>query len=543
MSISIALDRGKPVAAKLLKTLGILCLAVTATAIVSAAEDEQISSNSVNFTTLLNFTGPDGGNPTGPLVQGFDGDLYGTTSNAGTGCPPYGCGTFFKLSPSGTMTVLYNFCPDETEPCATNGGDPTGGLTLGFDGNFYGETSYGGAGRDGTLFKITPTGTLTTLHSWCSLPNCTDGYPYFSQLQGPPFQASDGNLYGSTSGGGSGCPPYGCGTIFKLTPRGELTTLYNFCVQIVQGNCPDGSYPSGLIQGTDGNFYGTTNYGGAIGAGTVFKVTPQGELTTIYSFCSQGGTTCTDGGLPFGSLIQASNGNFYGTTQYRGNGAACAPYGNCGTVFEITPGGAFTTVYDFCSLADCEDGSFAGGPLIQGTDGNLYGETNFGGANGDGTLFQLTPAGVLTTLHSFDTPFDGFVGDGVFQATNGDFYGMTYNGGITDSSLCYGTGGTCGTVFRFSMGLGPFVKTQPLFGNPLSLVEILGTDLQGVTTVRFDDVPALFIPISKTLIFAIVPPGAGTGFVTVTTSSGTLKSNLPFQVKCDFDSSRLTSER
>lgn len=204
---------------------------------------------------------------------------------------------------------------------------------------------------------------------------------------------------------------------------------------------------------------------------------------------------------------------------------------NCGTVFEITPGGDLTTVYNFCSQTNCEDGSSAAGPLVQGTDRNFYGETSFGGASGDGTLFKPTPEGVLTTLQSFDAPNTGTVGDGVVQATNGYFYGPTFNGGSANSSLCFGSNSTCGTVFRLSAGLGPFVETVPTPGKVGALVKILGTNLSGATEVSFNGTAAVFKVISTTLILATLPSGATTGLVTVTTPTGTLNSNVKFRVQ------------
>jgi uncharacterized repeat protein (TIGR03803 family) len=213
------------------RRFSMLCLILAATAIALPAQDEQPSNNAVKFATLFDFNGTDGGNPTGPLVQGVDGNLYGTTIVGGTGgtsCSGL-CGTFFRISPGGALTTLYNFCP-EGLPCAESGGETSGGLTLGTDGNFYGITSYGGANGRGTLFKITPAGTLTTLYNWCSQVAaggwCVDGQDEFLQSQGGLAQDSYGNLYGATNGGGNG---FSDGTIFKLAPNGALTTLYSFC--------------------------------------------------------------------------------------------------------------------------------------------------------------------------------------------------------------------------------------------------------------------------------------------------------------------------
>jgi len=196
----------------------------------------------------------------------------------------------------------------------------------------------------------------------------------------------------------------------------------------------DGAWPyAGLVQASDGNFYGTTTGGGANGAGTVFKVTPAGRLTTLYNFCYQG-YPCSDGGDPYAGLIQATDGNFYGTTL--GGGAS-----GDGTVFKITPSGTLTTLYNFGGA----DGAVPYGGLIQATDGNFYGTTSGGGASGDGSVFKITPSGTLTTLHSF-ADSDGASPDGLVQATDGNFYGTTYGGGA------YGDG----TVFRL-------VSVRPCF--------------------------------------------------------------------------------
>src|SRR5208282_1174964 len=170
--------------------------------------------------------------------------------------------------------------------------------------------------------------------------------------------------------------------VFKITPGGTLTPLYNFCSQ---SDCADGEIPyAGLIQGTDGNFYGTTQFGGTIGAGTVFKVTPGGTLTTLYNFCSQSGST--DGDEPFAGLVQGTDGNFYGTTVSGGaNGL--------GTIFKLTPSGALTTLYSFCSQSGCSDGENPYAGLVQASDGNFYGTTQNAGAIGYGTVFSL-PVGL-----------------------------------------------------------------------------------------------------------------------------------------------------
>jgi uncharacterized repeat protein (TIGR03803 family) len=260
-----------------------------------------------------------------------------------------------------TFTTLHSF--DRTD-----GAYPTAALVQAIDGNLYGTTSEDGANGYGTVFKIAPNRKLTTVHSF----DATDGASPSAGL----LQGANGNLYGTTYGGGANG---GGGTIFKITPGGKLTTLYSFCSQ---SNCTDGAQPyAGLVQAIDGNLYGTTYGGGANGLGTIFKITLGGKVTTLYSFCSQSG--CPDGAQPLAELVQAIDGNLYGTTSELG-----ANYG--GTVFRITPGGKLTTVYSFCSQIHCTDGEYPYAGLVQAIDGNLYGTTYFGGASGLGTVFKIT---------------------------------------------------------------------------------------------------------------------------------------------------------
>jgi len=281
----------------------------------------------------------------------------------------------------------------------------------------------------------------------------------------------------------------------------------------------DDSSPSGgLVEAIDGGLYGTTANGGAYERGTVFKITPGGTLTTLYSFCPLGHGRCTDGEKPYAGLVQAANGDFYGTTPY--GGATCistGASGGCGTVFRINRSGTLTTIYQFCAQTDRADGEYPV-ELVQATDGSLYGTTYAGGANGAGTIFKITPSGTLATLYSFyGTGGSGGPEAGLVQATNGDFYGTTstYNNG---------------TVFSLSVGLAPFVKTQPHFGTVGAAIRVLGTDLTGATSVTFNGTPAAFEVVSPTEIAATVPAGATTGSIQVTTPGGTLASGGPFLV-------------
>jgi uncharacterized repeat protein (TIGR03803 family) len=465
------------------------------------------------FATLHTFDGTDGAGPFAGLVQATTGYLYGTTSSGGAN----GYGTVFEITPNGSLTTLYSFCAQGGCP---DGYEPLAGLVQATNGDFYGTTYSGGANSSGTVFKIAPTGKLTTLYSFCHQDGdiCTDGERPESGL----VQAANGDLYGTTAYGGANknaacafLTLTGCGTIFRITASGTLTTLYSFCSL---SECTDGEGPvGGLVQATNGDFYGTTLEGGNSGLGTVFKITASGTLTTLYSFCSQAG--CTDGQRPLGALVQdTTNGDFYGTTQFGGNSSGY------GTVFKITLSGALTTLYRFCAQSGCTDGTGPGSGLVPASNGDLYGATAGGGAYGGGTVFSITPSGTLTTLYNFCSQSGCADGEdpsaAVVQATNGDFYGTTSRGGADGY----------GTVFSLSLHLGQFVELQPTSGKVGTPVKIRGNNLSGATSVTFNGCPATIEVSSKTVITTAVPTCATTGPVQVVTPHGTLTSNVPFRV-------------
>jgi uncharacterized repeat protein (TIGR03803 family) len=450
------------------------------------------------LTVLHSFDYTDGANPFAGVVLATNGKFYGTTYGGGANG---NVGTVFEMTPGGTLTSLHSFC---TQSNCTDGQLPVGGLIQGADGNLYGTSGLGGANNRGEVFQMTQSGTLTTVYSFCAMAGCTDGSQPYPGL----IHATDGNFYGTTKFGGAN----GVGTIFKMTPGGGLTTLYNFCPT---SGCADGEEPdSGLVQASDGNFYGTTLYGGANNSGnsgTVFKMTAGGGLTTLYSFCAK--TNCADGSQPYAALIQV-DGEFYGTT------AAGGAHSNNGTVFKITASGTLTTLYSFCSQPGCVDGQTPTGALVQATDGNLYGTTDSGG-NGYGTIFRITGGGELTTVYSFPNPGKGQEPyAALIQAPNGEFYGTTFIGGAHGY----------GEVFSLDVGLGPFIETEPTSGKAGSAVKILGTDLTGASSVKFHGVAAVFQVVSKTEITTNVPAGGTTGEVKVVTPGGTLSSNVEFRV-------------
>ena len=442
-----------------------------------------------SFTTLVNFNGSNGASPVfGPLVQGTDGNLYGTTELGGVS----NVGTVFKMTTSGALTTLCSFN-------STDGANPLAGVVQAIDGSFYGTTELGGVSNVGTVFKMTSGGILTVLHSFDS----TDGANPYASL----VQATDGNFYGTTFYGGA----HGYGTIFRMTPGGVLTTLHSF-------DFTHGANPAArLVQATDGQFYGTAVFGGnglPYGYGTIFKVTAGGALTTLHRF------DFTDGIEPGGGLIQATDGNFYGTTSAGGADIIDCSEG-CGTVFKMAPSGMLVTLHSF----EFTDGTLPWSGLVQGTDGNFYGTTQGaqGGAINEGTIFEITEGATLTTLHTFSFTDGSTPEAGLLQATDGTFFGTTSQGGANN--------GINGTIFSLSVGLGPFVKTLPASGKVGTAIRILGTNLTSATSVTFNGIAAMFTVVRSSLITATVPIGATTGNIQVLTPGGVLISNLPFRVR------------
>jgi uncharacterized repeat protein (TIGR03803 family) len=305
-------------------------------------------------TVLHSFTGADGQEPRADLIRDAAGNLYGTTARGGT----FGNGVVFELTPTGTETVLYSFTG------GADGGGPLAGLVRDAAGNLYGTTSGGGAESSrGVVFKVSPTGTETVLHSFAG--HSTDG----ADPQAGLVRDSAGNLYGTTFYGGAADG----GTVFKLSSCGSgFKVLYSFTGDT------DGENPvAGLIQDAGGNLYGTTFNGGAYGYGVVFKLSPTGSETVLYTF------TEGNGGSPVSGLLQDAAGNLYGTTTgLRASGE------NTGVVFKLSPSGTETVLHSFTGGAD---GGQPTAGLIQDPAGNLYSTTSAGGASGDGVVFRLTP--------------------------------------------------------------------------------------------------------------------------------------------------------
>jgi uncharacterized repeat protein (TIGR03803 family) len=348
--------------------------------------------------TFAGYQSGDGSNPWAALVEDTAGNLYGTTFGGGVN----NAGTVFKLAPDNTETVLHSFCSN-----CSDGYDPRGDLIIDGSGNLYGTTQYGGdANGQGTVFKLAQDGTESILHAFTGAPG--DGqYPF-----GGLIADKAGNLYGTTSTGGAD----NTGTLFKLAPNGTESVLYSF------KELPDGSGPVGdLIMDKAGNLYGTTPSGGANNSGTLFIWAPKGGYKVLHSFTGAPG----DGAQANPSLIIDRAGNLYGTTYAGGANSA-------GTIFKMTPNFAVTLLHSFCSQANCADGMFPTAGLVMDKAGILYGTTSGGGANREGTVFQLAPDGAETTLHSLcqDKCKDGALPlASLILDKRGNLYGTTLEGG------------------------------------------------------------------------------------------------------------------
>jgi uncharacterized repeat protein (TIGR03803 family) len=423
------------------------------------------------------------------LIQATDGNFYGTGQGG-----IHDQGQVFRMTPDGKLTTIYSFC---SQPNCADGADPFSAPILGSDGNLYGVMAAGGnVNGTGTFYRLTLDGQFTKLYTFCSSPGCPDGV-----FPTGVIQASDGNFYGTTDVGGK----FNVGTIFQISPTGQFKLLHTFCSQI---HCTDGENPNfPPIQGIDGNFYGATYSGGALGGGVVYKLTSAGDFTVLHNFSRGYG----ENGTGPETIVQDTNGNFFGTTVFGGRKH------DYGTVFEITSTNQFSVLYKFLRT-DAVNPNMG---LILANDGNFYGMTQGGGANQEGAIYRITPEGAYTTLYSFAYPqgYDPFAGP-LFQATNGTFYGTTI----------YGPNPNFGTIFGFTNGLSPLVETAPMAGKVGKSVLILGNGLTGATGVTFNGVSAAFTVESDTYIKATVPAGATTGTVSVVTPSGTLNSNPQFVV-------------
>ena len=427
--------------------------------------------------------------PRGNIVQGRDGNMYG----GGAACGANGNGAIYKISPAGAESVFFNF-PQQWLFC---GG---AGLTLGNDGNFYGACEAGNPATGlGSIFRLTPAGAFTDLHDFTGANG--DSLPVY-----PPIQASDGNFYGV-----SGNEVKVCGNIYRLTPAGVYTNVHTFS----GSDC----HSSNLFQASDGNLYGTlANCAVVQGAGCVYKISTKGVFKEIHDFAF------TTGQSPCTGMIQGKDGKLYGAT----NQGAANGYGN---IYKMTTAGVATDLHDFNNATDASCVNNVGPPvnLLQVTDGSFYGVNPAYGLYG-GSIYKLTSANVFSAFMFPSTNVDGnSPSSTLIQNTNGLVYGTTPSGG---SGTCTQFG--CqGTFFSVATGDVPFVSLEPTqkTGNVGASVGMFGQGFSNASVVKFGGVAATSVTLSgTTYLTAVVPVGAHTGAVTVTTGATTLKSPQTYKV-------------
>jgi uncharacterized repeat protein (TIGR03803 family) len=366
-------------------------------------------------TVLYSFTGgADGGYPNAGVIRDSAGNLYGTTTAGGAS----NWGVVYKLDPAGNYTVLYSFTGGE------NGGGPYAGVIRDPAGNLYGTTSDGGAASVGVVYKLNAAGQETVLHTFTG--GADGSFPNAGVIRD-----SSGNLYGTTSSGGTA----NAGVVYTLDAAGRETVLYSFT------GGADGSFPyAGVIRDSAGNLYGTTLVGGPAELGEVFELDAAGNETVLFSFPGP-----TDGEWPTAGVIRDPAGNLYGTTEYGGRA-------NAGVVYKVNTAGREKVLYSFTGGAD---GSFPYAGVIRDSAGNLYGTTTAGGASNSGVVYKVNTAGQETVLYSFTGAADGGLPfAGVIRDSAGNLYGTTTAGGASNSGVVYkvNTAGQETVLYSFGAG-------------------------------------------------------------------------------------------
>ena len=474
------------------KRSGVIALALTILAAVLIFAGAAVPAPAQTPTTLHSFQQgqTDACEPEDNIVQGRDGNMYGV----GVSCGTFGTGAVYKISTTGTESVVFNF-PSTWSSCFS-------GLTIGSDGNFYG-TCFTNPGGNGGIFKLTPAGVFTDLHDFNGVNGDTE--PVYA-----PVQASDGNFYGVT-----GFYPFSCGNVYKLTSAGVYTNLHKF----IGSDCGPAS---SLFQASDGNLYGTLfacAINSGIGAGCVYKISTAGVFKEIFGFSSSTGQN------PCTGVIQAKNGNLYGATNQGGAN-------NFGNIYKLTTAGVQTDLHDFNNTTDASCGDNVGRTnvnLVQVTDGAFYGVNGINGPSGGGSIYKLTSANVFTAF-LFPSPFvDGDAPlSTLVQNTNGLVYGTTPSGGPTSCNPCQGV------FFSIATGDAAFVNLEPTQKTAIvgTKVGMFGQGFSSSSVVKFGGVASTSVTRSgTTYLTAMVPAGAHTGAVTVTTGSTTLTSPQTFKVK------------
>ena len=369
-------------------------------------------------------TNSDGQAPASRMVLASDGNLYGTTLAGGAN----GAGSIFRMTIAGSLSNLYSFPAATNDAGEVNYDLEPNDLAQGTDGSFYGTTRYGGSNFTGTIFEVSPSGSFSTLHTFAAETINAFGYATSAdgvEPVGALAQGNDGNFYGTTQYGGA----YGTGTIFRLTPAGDFTSLYSFGGSATGSLTTNGAVPNAPVLGSDGAFYGTTQEGGLVNAGTFFKFTVTGNFTQIYSF--NGEAPGSNPVTPNSTLVQGADGLFYGTSAFGGLQGG-------GSIFEITNTGGVTLLYSFPLL-----NAGVGATLTLGADGNFYGTTEANELNGNGMLFRMTPQGYwgAYSFSALDTNSDNACGANPSAALTsdgaGNLYGTCAAGGANGSGVIF----------------------------------------------------------------------------------------------------------
>ena len=503
------------------KTLGMAAFALTMFALFVAGIASPAQAQT--FTQLYSFGTVEGSPdlaPSGPLVLGRDGNIYGSSN--------WNQSNIYSTTPGGAEAVLWESAQGSGDECEWQVGSyapPFNGMTLGADGLLYGTCFLWGYNETsaGVIYKYDPSLGQNGISVLYSFPtnNCDEYLPSALTL------GTDGNLYGATFGcSTSSTDPLG--SVFKFNPTtNSLTTLHTF----KGSSSNDGQNPSGpLTLGANGSFYGTTYAGGissGSSSGTVYSITTKGKLKILYSFNFFNDSTT--GTSPNAGVIQGADGNFYGVTYSGGTSGE-------GTIFKMTPAGKVTFMHNFNIGTD--NAGYPVWPLTLGSDGNLYGSAQdcaSGGCSNE-SLFEIATKAkkgtyTYTNLHNFISPSlcseytTGCIPSSpLLQLPNGTFYGVTAEGGGNYPNAAEGT------LYSLNTGLAPFVSLQFPLGIEGTSLGIFGQGFSGATAVAFDGTPASFTVVSDTYLTAIIPTSAK-GYVTVTEGSGTLKSNIKFTPK------------
>jgi uncharacterized repeat protein (TIGR03803 family) len=472
---------------------GMTAIAVTVIAVVVMFAAAAVPAPAQTPTVLHIFPigSTDACKPEGNIVQGRDGNMYG----GGAVCGGNGSGAIYKISPAGAESMFFSF-PQQWLYC---GG---AGLTLGSDGNFYGACEAGNPATGlGSIFRLTPAGGFTDLHDFTGVNG--DSFPVY-----PPIQASDGNFYGVT-----GNEVQVCGNVYRMTPAGVYTNLHTFS----GSDC----HSSNLVQASDGNLYGTLADCAVVqGAGCVYRISTTGVFKEIHDFAF------TTGQEPCTGLIQGKDGKLYGAT----NQGAANGWGN---IYKLTTAGVATDLHDFNNATDAACVNNVGPPvnMLQVTDGTFYGVNPAYGTYG-GSIYKLTSANVFSAWMFPSTDVDGnSPSSTLIQNTNGLVYGTTPSGGFIPPNCPQGCQGT---FFSVATGDKPFVSLEPTekTGNVGASVGMFGQGFSSASVVKFGGVAATSVTLSgTTYLTAVVPVGAHTGAVTVTTGTTTLTSPQTYKVK------------